>query len=100
MFSYHGNWSLHLFLCLPYPKTKKKILLLYFSVEPSIPPYTICIRLGVKMMWNIKSDEQKKNERYKNMPREYKTETGSIYRRYYETNENSFMHYLRLEIVR
>lgn len=66
---------LHLFHCLPFPK-----ILLYFVQRT--PP--TCISLSVKMMLN------KVRRKDIEIQRGYKTETGSIYRRYYETNENSF----------
>lgn len=74
MFSYHGNWSFASFPSLVvYPK---KLLLYSLSVPP------ICISLSVKMMLN------KVRRKDIEIQRGYKT--GSIYRRYYETNENSF----------
>lgn len=79
MFSYHGNWS---FASFPLPALSKRFcccILYSLSVD-----HLICISLSVKMMLN------KVRRKDIEIQRGYKTETGSIYRRYYETNENSF----------
>lgn len=73
MFSYHGKWSFASFL-----------------LPVCYPNFCCCIRIHIYFSLSVKMMLNKVRRKDIEIQKGYKTETGSIYRRYYETNENSF----------